>query len=150
MHIYILRVNMEKTDDEWLGGQQRRYIRISEVTGKDLNQVESFCYLRSVIRQEGGCEEDVRNSNSAWAKWCDASAAVCDKRMPVKLKRKIYMTVVRPVLIYGAEIWAICNNEERILERTKMRMLRWIAGISMTERRCNKDIRKGDGKGMDA
>ena len=43
--------------------------------------------------------------------------------MPVKLKTKTYKIIVRPVMGYGAETWATYNDEERILERTEMRML---------------------------
>ena len=30
---------------------------------------------------------------------------VCGKRMPVKLKGRVYTTVVRPVMLYGTETW---------------------------------------------
>lgn len=73
---------------------------------------------------QGGCEENARNIvKSAWAKCHDMLAAVCNNRMPVKLKTKTYKTIVRLVMGYGAETWATYNDEERILERTEMRML---------------------------
>ena len=65
--------------------------------------------------------------------------------MPVKLKVKIYCTVVRPVLIYGSETWALRRKEEAKLERTEMRMLRWIMGISLRERLENDEIRRRAG-----
>ena len=43
-------------------------------------------------------------------KWREMTV-LCDKGMPNKLKSKIYRTVVRPVLMYGAE-W-LDNKEER-------------------------------------
>ena len=48
----------------------------------------------------------------------------CVRRMPVKLKRKVYKTVVRPALLYGAEIWATTWGQEARLEVNEMRMLR--------------------------
>ena len=36
----------------------------------------------------------------------------CDSRMPVKLKGKVYKTVVMPALLYGAEIWATTRGQE--------------------------------------
>ena len=35
------------------------------------------------------------------------SDVLCNRRMPVKLKGNAYTTVVRPVLLYGAETWEI-------------------------------------------
>ena len=67
---------------------------------------------------------------------------VCDKRMPRNLKVKIYKIVVRPVMVYGAETWALRKKEERKLERTEMRMLRWILGVSLRDHVSNEEVRK--------
>jgi len=44
--------------------------------------------------------------------------------MPVWIKGKVYKTMIRPVMIYGAGAWALRKKEEKLLERTEMRMLR--------------------------
>jgi len=43
--------------------------------------------------------------------------------MPIAVKGKVYKTMVRPVMIYGAEAWTLRRSEEGLLERTEMRML---------------------------
>ena len=35
-----------------------------------------------------------------------------DRRIPVKLKGKVYTTVVRPIILYGAETWATTKGLE--------------------------------------
>ena len=70
---------------------------------------------------------------------------VCGKRMPTRLKLKIYRTVLRPVLMFGGETWALRKREEQILERTEMRMLRWILGVSLREKPRNEEVRKRAG-----
>ena len=40
------------------------------------------------------------------------SVVLCERRMPVKLKGKVYKTVVRPALLYGAETWASTRGQE--------------------------------------
>ena len=60
---------------------------------------------------------------------------VLDRKMLRRLKLKIYNTVVRPVIMYGSETWALRKREEQQLDRTEMRMLRWMLGIPLRERR---------------
>ena len=51
----------------------------------------------------------------------DLYGVISDKKMPRKLKIKPYMTVIRPVLLYG--YWTVRQREKQILENTAMRML---------------------------
>ena len=78
----------------------------------------------------------VGRSGMRSAVWC-----WLDRKMPRRLKLKIYNTVVRPVIMHGSETRALRKREEQQLDRTEMRMLRWMLGISLRERRRNDDIR---------
>jgi hypothetical protein len=111
--------------------------------GHALKQVETFKYLGSMLNAKGGCEVDVRNrKKAAWQKWRDLTGVLCDQKISVQLRGKVYRTMIRPVLIYGAEAWALRRREEEQLERTEMKMLRWILGVSLRDRKRNEDIRK--------
>ena len=102
--------------------------------------------MGSTLIHESGCEAEVEiRIKAAWGKWREVAGVVCDKRMPKKLKIKIYTSVIRPVLMYSSETWALRRKEEQKLERTEMRMLRWMLGISLLERLENEDIRRGAG-----
>ena len=52
------------------------------------------------------------------------------------------MTVIRPVLLCGAESWTVRKKEEQILEKTEIRMLRRIKGVTLRDRVKSVDIRK--------
>jgi len=43
-------------------------------------------------------------------------------------------------MIYGAEAWTLRGSEEGLLERTEMRMLQWMLGITLKDRKRNDDI----------
>ena len=58
------------------------------------------------------------------------SPLLCDRRMPVKLKGKVYKTVIRPAMLYGAETWATTKRQEQRIEVTEMRMQRWMCGVT--------------------
>ena len=116
---------------------------IKDSQGTSLRQVNKFKYIGVTISEEGGSEEAVRaRVTAAWGKWRDISGVISDKNMPRKLKIKLYMTVIRPVLLYGAECWTVRKKEEQILEKTEMRMLRRIKGVTLRDRVKSVDIRK--------
>ena len=138
-----LRVNIRKTEVMLSSREGREELHVMSGNGGELEQATSFKYLGSVISEEGGCDLEVRQrTKAAWAKWRQVSGVILDKRVPLKLRIKVYKTVIRPVLLYGAETWALRRKEEGILEKTEMRMLRWILGVSLMERIENQEIRK--------
>ena len=75
-------------------------------------------------------KEIAQRTSAAWGNWKRCSGVLCDRRVPVKLKGKVYKTVVRPALLYGAETWATTRGQEPRLEVNEMRMLRWMCGVT--------------------
>ena len=55
---------------------------------------------------------------------------------------KLYRTVVRPALMYGAETWALKKAQEKKLEVAQMRMLRWMCGVTKRDK-IRKEIIRG-------
>lgn len=59
--------------------------------------------------------------------------------MPRKLKIKIYETVIRPVMLYRAETWALRKREEEMIKKTEIKMLQWTMEENMEKGRSSKD-----------
>ena len=59
----------------------------------------------------------------------------------MKLKSKLYKTVVRPAMVYGSECWALRKQEEQRLHTTEMKLLRWSQGKTRKDRVKNETIR---------
>ena len=77
----------------------------------------------------------------AWSRWRDLSGVIYDTKVPMKLKSKLYKTVVRPAVVYGSECWALRQQEEQRLHTTEMKMLRWSQGKTRKDRIKNETIR---------
>ena len=69
-------------------------------------------------------------------------SVLCDKKVPIKLKDKVYNTVIKPTMTYGAECWAVRKKEENRLHVAEMRMLRWIRGKTRKDHVRNKTIQE--------
>ena len=118
-----MEVNTQKTEVMGSSREGHEEINIISEDGGRLKQAEEFKYLGSVIAEEGGTEKAVRKRvKEAWHKWREVSGVTLDKKIPLKLK--VYKSIIRPVLLYGGEIWALRKKEKDILERTEMRMVR--------------------------
>jgi len=74
------------------------------IEGMAIPKVEKFKYLGLIIQQKVDIDEDINQRIKAgWIKWKNASGVLCDKRMPIGLKAKVYRMVIRPAALYGAE-----------------------------------------------
>ena len=57
-----------------------------------LNTVTTFKYLGSIFDSNGGAERDINNRvKLAWMKWKQLTGVLCDKKVPIKLKDRVYM-----------------------------------------------------------
>ena len=68
----------------------------------------------------------------------DYLGVISDKKVPVKLKNKLYKSVIRPTLIYDSECWALHRAEQQRMHTTEMNMLRWIQGKTKKDRIRNE------------
>jgi len=57
-----------------------------------------------IIEERGDTDEDINHCiRAGWQKWRNASRILCDKKIPMRLKGKVYFAVFRPTLLYGLE-----------------------------------------------
>ena len=142
-----LKVNTGKTE-VMVSGRNGTNVNIKDKEGRELNQVDQFKYLGVTYSEEGGSETAVRaRVKAAWQKWRELGPVIADKKIPTKLKTKLYTTLVRPVILFGAECWTTGVKEENILKKTEMRMLRRIKGVTVKDKMKIEDIRKELGVG---
>ena len=125
------------------------YLRFNEdqdteicMEGVRLNRVENFKYLGSKVSSDGNLDAEITHRVQAgWRNWRKMSGVLCDPKINVRLKGKVYKTVVRPAMMYGAEAWPLKKTQERKLEVEEMKMLRWMCGVTKMDKIRNERIR---------
>ncbi len=107
-----------------------------------LKRVDRFKYLGSTVAEDGELSAEIGHRiQRCWKNWRNMSGVLCDKRINVRVKGKVYKTVVRPAMLFGAEAWASKKAQEEKLNVAEMKMLRWMCGVTKMDRIRNERIR---------
>ena len=114
-------------------------IREQNING--IETIQKFTYLGDTLDVTGNAETAARTRiSAAWFKYRQLSSILCRRDVPVSLRCKLYGSVIRPVMLYGAETWATTQAIENQIIRTDRKMLRWIHRISLKEHMSASDI----------
>ena len=60
----------------------------------------------------------------------------------MRVKGKVYKTFVRPAVVYGAETWIVKKAQEKKLDVSEMRMLRWMSGVTTKVAEISKKVQE--------
>ena len=106
-----------------------------------LKKADTFKYLGSHIASDGPLDPAMNHRiQSGWKNWKDVSGVLCDRKISTRVKGKVYKTVVKPAMMYGAEKWPINKAQGQRLNMAEMRMLRWMYGITRMDKIRNERI----------
>ena len=104
-----------------------------------MSRVNEFKYLGSMVQGSGGCERMVKKRAQArWNGWRRVSGVICDKRLPARVKGKVYNSVVRPAMVYGLETVAVTKRQVEKMKVAEMKMLRFAMGVTRKDKIRNK------------
>ena len=105
-------------------------------------RVKEFKYLGSTVHESGGCEREVKKKMQAgWNGWRRVSGVICDRRLPARVKRKVYSSVVRSAMVYGLETVAVTKKQVEEMKVAEMKMLGFAMGVMRKDKIRNKYIR---------
>ena len=95
-----------------------------KMQGEKVAKVEDFKYLGSTVQSNGECGREVKKRVPAgWNGWRRMSGVICDRRVPARVKGKVYRVTVRPILLYGLETVALTKRQEAEMEVAELKML---------------------------
>ena len=136
-----MRVSRQKTEYLCMT-QEERAVEEVRMQGQKLKKVEEFKYLGSTMEQSGGTDREVAMRIQAdWTAWRKITGVLCDRRVPAKVKGRMYKSMVRPAMLYGMEAVAVTGGQERKMEVAEMKMLRFSLGKTRMDRVTNEVIR---------
>ena len=110
---------------------------------EEVAKVEDFKYLGSTVQSNGECGREVKKRVQAgWNGWRRMSGVICDRRVPARVKGKVYMVAVRPAMLYGLETVALTKRQEAEMEVAELKMLRFSLGVTRMDKIRNEYIRR--------
>ncbi|KAL4153967.1 hypothetical protein QTP88_001800 [Uroleucon formosanum] len=126
-----LTVNDDKTEYLTVSRNSRNY-RLGqhiELEGHIFKKVSQFKYLGSIITQDNELKTEVSSRIQLANKGYYGLEKVLKSRTLSKnLKIRMYMTLLRPIVMYGSETWALRKAEEQRLGVFERKVLRKIYG----------------------
>ena len=105
-------------------------------------RVKKFKYLGSTVQESGDCEREVKKRVQAgWNGWRRVSGVICNRRLPARVKEKVYSSVIRTAMVYGLETVALTKKQVEEMEVAEMKMLRFATGVTRKDKIRNEYIR---------
>ena len=93
-------------------------------------RVKEFKYLGSAVQEGGSCERKVKKRVQVESnEWRKVSGVICDRRLPARVKGKVYVSMVKPAMVFGLETVAVTKKQVKEMEVTEMKMLRFAMGV---------------------
>jgi len=93
-----------------------------------------FKYLGSIVQKDEKINSDVNHRIQAdWLKWKSATGVLCDRNIPLWLKRKFYRIAIRPALFYDTKCWVIKRYYAQ-----KMSVEEIVGCLKITENKSSK------------
>ncbi|KAK3571170.1 hypothetical protein QTP86_003655 [Hemibagrus guttatus] len=154
------REQVEENLERWRFALERRGMKVSRskteytcvneregsgtvrLQGEEVKKVLEFKYLGSTVQSNGECEKEVKKRVQAgWNGWRKVSGVLCDRKISVRIKGKVYRTVVRSAMLYGLETVSLRKRQESELEVAELKMLRFSLGVTRLDRIRNEYIR---------
>ena len=79
-----------------------------KMQGENLERVNTFKYLGATLTENGDLDAQMTHRiQSGWKHWKRISGILCDRRISLIVKGKVYKTVVRPAMMCSAETWEV-------------------------------------------
>jgi hypothetical protein len=138
-----LTISLKKTEVVYQPRPGSQYVKPTVLVGTvQLNAVEQFCYLGSVIAQNGRIDDEInRRISAASGSFGNLEQRLWRERgISLSTKVSVYRAVVLSSLLYGCETWTVYRQHLNKLTQFHMCCLRHIARITWQQRISNEEV----------
>ena len=77
-----------------------------------------------------------------WNKFRQVVSLLTNKDVSLIMRGRLYSSCVQSSMLHGSETWPIRKENVVALQRTEMRMVRWMCGIKLKDRLLSKELRE--------
>jgi hypothetical protein len=135
---YGMKVNVEKT----------KVMRISRhplpvkimIEQKQLENVESFKYLVSILTDDGRCTCEIKCRIAMAKAAFNKKRALFTSTLDLELRKKIVKCYIWSIALYDAETWTLWTVDQKHLESFEMWCWRRMEKISWTDHVRNEEV----------
>lgn len=124
---YGLTLRPEKCQQISIASKVARGVKID---GQEIQVVESFCYLGSIIQPNASCDLDIKNRvRSATTAFNRLNRCLWSTDLSSRIKLRVYQAAIRPILLYGSESWSgVARTTTDKIDAAERRFLRRLLG----------------------
>jgi hypothetical protein len=101
---------------------------------KQLENVEYFSYLGSMITNDARCTGEIKSSIAMAKAAFNKKKTLFTSKLDLNLRRKLVKCYVWSIALYGAEMWTLRKMDQKYLECFEMWCWRRMEKISWTNR----------------
>ncbi|KAL9978202.1 hypothetical protein ACROYT_G015696 [Oculina patagonica] len=113
-----------------------------KIDGHEIEKIEQFSYLGSVIDVQGGADADVKTRiGKARQAFIALKPVWRSKRISLKTKLRLFNSNVKTVLLYGSESWKTTQDVVKKLRVFIHKCLRIILGIRWPQKISDLEVR---------
>jgi hypothetical protein len=138
---YGMRINTKKTKVMVISKKEGKRVEI-EVYGKNIEQVQEFCYLGSLITEDARCSKEIRRRIAIAKEAFYKRKELMQSKLKLNLKKRMVKTLIWSVVLFGAETWTMRKEDIKRLEAFEMWIWRKMQKIKYTDHKKNEEVLK--------
>jgi len=107
---------------------------------KQMENVECFKYLGSILTNEGRCTYEIKSRISMAKSAFNKKKTLFTRKLDLNLRKKLVKCYIWSMALYGAETWTLRASDEKHLESFEIWCWRRMEKISWTGHVRNEEV----------